>query len=170
MKTCNHEGCKYKQFGGGFCKNHQWRRPRKTESENSKAKSIVHIWKKKRNVKSRNGKGFGLSRKLTEKAKRRRAERMEQSAKDRELWTSIWEERPHIDFETDEPIYGEPLTIYFHHVLPKHDGPGGYPQFRYKKWNIVIVSWQTHTNAENNIDLVPKIKAYRDKLLKTKIK
>lgn len=90
--------------------------------------------------------------------------------KDHALYQEIWGERDHIDFETGQPIFGESLTLYFHHVLPKKEGPGGYPQFRHKKWNIIIVSWETHTKAENNIDLVPKIKQYRDYLIKTYVK
>jgi hypothetical protein len=165
MKICNHEGCVYNQFGGGFCRIHQYLR-----KKDRKVKSVDKPRNKKKYPRTNNAKTFRLIRKVTEKGKARRREKAEFSRRDRELWNTIWQERPHVDFETDEPIYGEPLTLYFHHVLPKHDGPGGYPQFRYKKWNIIIVSWDTHTKAENNIDLVPKIKAYRDKLLKTKIK
>ena len=30
-KQCNLEGCDHNQFGGGFCKMHQWKRPPKEE-------------------------------------------------------------------------------------------------------------------------------------------
>jgi len=90
-------------------------------------------------------------------------ERRLQQKKDWLFFISIWEERPHVDFETDEYISGEPLTLYFHHVLSKSK----YPQFRYCKWNIVIVTWATHSKAETNIEFVPKIKAYRNELLKS---
>ena len=150
MKLCNHEGCKYKQFGGGFCKFHQRERPKTKKINNN-------LHKRKR--------GNSLKRNIS-----KRREKTELKKGDKELWNAIWAERPHIDFETGEPIYGEPLTLYFHHVLPKNEGPGGYPQFRYKKWNIVLVSWDTHAKAEADLDLVPKIKAYRNKLLKTKVK
>jgi hypothetical protein len=82
------------------------------------------------------------------------------------MYLEIWEERQHVDFETGE-IIPFPLSYNFHHVLPKKPGPGGYPQFRHEKWNIVLVTWGTHSKAENNIDLVPKIKAYREQLIKT---
>lgn len=88
---------------------------------------------------------------------------------DKAMYAEIWEERAHVDFETGELIMS-PATLNFHHVLPKKDEPGGYPQFRHEKWNVVLVSWNTHTKAERNIDLVPKIKAYRDYLLKTYVK
>ena len=49
MKTCNKEGCNYNQFGGGFCKSHQYLRtdkkpkaikPRKTTGELALFKEI----------------------------------------------------------------------------------------------------------------------------------
>jgi hypothetical protein len=161
MKICNHEGCKYNQFGGGYCKYHQCDRTDKNVSPRSKNNdSTRKIWIAQQKP----------IRKISRKGKQRREQKAKLSEKDKLFWAAIWEEREHVDFETGEPIYGEYRTLYFHHVLPKHPGPVGYPQFRYKKWNIVIVSWDTHTKAENNIDLVPKIKAYRDKLLKNKVK
>ena len=81
--------------------------------------------------------------------------------KDWELYNLIWEERPHMDFETGGAIFGEALTIYFHHILEKRN----YPQYRHKLWNIVLVVWNTHGRADNLSDLVPKIKAYRQELL-----
>ena len=157
-KLCNHERCKYKQFGGGFCKYHQRDRTDKKISPTNKINSIERnlLW---------NGHQKPI-KKTSTKGKQRRQQKQKLSEKDKLFWASIWEEREHIDFETGEPIYGEPRTLYFHHVLFKSK----YPKYRYKKWNIVLVSWETHTKAENNIDLVPKIKAYRDKLLKIKIK
>lgn len=86
---------------------------------------------------------------------------------DHVIYMEIWEEREHLDFETGLPILSEVSSLLFHHVLPKRPkSQGGYPEFRHEKWNIILVSWETHTKAENNIDLVPKIKAYRDYLLK----
>jgi hypothetical protein len=156
-KICNHEGCKYKQFGGGFCKYHQ------RDRTDKKVRSHPTKNAPSRKIRIKRQKPI---RKISRKGKQQREQKAKLSEKDKLFWATIWEEREHVDFETNEPIYGEPLTLYFHHVLPKST----YPQYRYAKWNIVLVSWDTHTNAENNIDLVPKIKAYRDKLLKTKVK
>jgi hypothetical protein len=104
--------------------------------------------------------------KISKKRRITLGEGINQTHKDWEFFLEIWNEREHVDFETGEPIYGEPLNLYFHHVLPKRKN-GGYPQFRYKKWNIVIVSWDTHTNCENHQwKKVPRIAAYRDELIK----
>jgi hypothetical protein len=134
-KTCNKNGCKYNQFGGGYCRNHQYLRTDK------KPKVL-----KKRKVSSS---GVGLKNSLHE---------------DWLFYLEIWNERPHIDYETGEPIPGDASTLYFHHVLPKRKS-SRYEKYRHCKWNIVLVSWETHSKAETNIDFVPKIKAYRDLLL-----
>lgn len=139
-KTCtyvNKSGgsCTRAVFGGNLCSGHQFAR----RDKKPKAISKVSVRQKKR---------------LTEKAV--------VSAKDRLLWAEIWDERPHIDFETGEYLGDEPLTLFFHHVLPKR--PTAFPQYRFKKWNIILVSWETHSKAEAHLDNVPKIKEYTNKL------
>lgn len=101
-------------------------------------------------------------RKRSKKKQQSLGERLLTQQKDWLFFLEIWNERPHICFETGEPIYGEPLTIYFHHVLEK----ANHKKYRYKKWNIVLVSHMTHSKCHNNIDFAPKIKAYRDSLIK----
>ena len=85
--------------------------------------------------------------------------------KDKELFEKIWEERPHVDYETGEVLYGEPLKSYFHHVLEKEM----YPLFRWEEWNIVLVSVETHSQCHTNLDFCPKIKQLREKLIKEKL-
>jgi hypothetical protein len=106
-------------------------------------------------------------RKISKKQTKKKSREGKITKKDHLMYLEIWEEREHVDFETGQLIEEAFSTLLFHHVLPKKTGIGGYPQFRHSKWNVVIVSWETHTKAESNIDLVPKIKAYRDHLLKT---
>lgn len=142
-KLCILPGCSTPVFGGSYCKHHQWWRkdkPIKTPKRTPIKKTIA--------------KGSMLL-----------GEIKKATLKDREFFLEIWNEREHVDFETGQPIYGDPLTLYFHHVLAKR--PDAYPQFRYEKWNIVLVSWDTHTNCENHRwKILPKIAAYRDELIK----
>lgn len=77
----------------------------------------------------------------------------------------IWQEREHVCHETGEKLYGEPLKSYFHHVLEKEM----YPQFRYEKWNMVLVSVATHYQIHNDITFCPRIKALKEQLLKEKL-
>lgn len=155
-KQCLYDLCNRNQFGGKYCSYHQWCRTDKKKKCLPTDKATV----KRTAIKKRSPK------KIIQDREEARLTKL-----DHIMYQEIWEERPHIDYETHKPIWGEPLTIYFHHVLPKRaKKDGGYPEFRHCKWNIVILAWDTHTNAENDLDLVPKVKAYRDYLLKTYVK
>lgn len=142
-KVCNYESCKYPQFGGGFCRNHQYLRTDRKPKKPSSRKPIRKVSKK--HLKSLGG------RKVLRQ-------------KDWLFYLGIWEEREHVCFETGQPILGEPLTVYFHHVLEK--GIRRFAKYRHEKWNIVLITWATHDQVGIDIDRCPKIKEYRDKLLK----
>lgn len=101
-------------------------------------------------------------RKVSKKRRQRLGEQKVEQQKDWAFFLEIWDEREHICFESGQPIYGEPLTLYFHHVLEKEL----YPQYRYKKWNIVLVTWAVHDNVHRLAKLCPNIQAYREKLIK----
>jgi hypothetical protein len=75
--------------------------------------------------------------------------------------TEIWEKQTPICFETGM-IITEPKTFNFHHLLEK----AKYPQYRHKRWNIVLVTWETHDQVHKNIDKTPLIKKRTEKLLK----
>lgn len=157
-KQCIYEGCTKNQFGGKYCLYHQWCRTDKKPKEIKKSNSYPI---RRSPIKKRSAKKIKQDR-----------EEAKITKQDHKIYQEIWDEREHIDFETDQYIQAsEPLTLFFHHVLPKRaKKDGGYPEFRHCKWNIILVSWETHQKAETNIDLVPKIKAYRDYLLKTYVK
>lgn len=80
------------------------------------------------------------------------------------FFLDIWNDlRPgqKVCYETGETIY-DPSTIHFHHVLPKHK----YPEYKFSKWNIVLLSWRMHDQAEINDSKVPKVRALKDSLIR----
>lgn len=77
------------------------------------------------------------------------------------FYQKIWNRRDHVCYECNKWLGIEPLTVFFHHVLPKKK----YPQYRYATENIVLVCFTCHGQAEMNIDKTPKIKLKRDALL-----
>lgn len=79
---------------------------------------------------------------------------------DQDLYQEIWAEREHKCFETGVNLPSEPLTLYFHHILPK----AKHPQFRHAKWNIVILHPDAHSQAEVNLDKCPRVKALTEHL------
>jgi hypothetical protein len=135
-KKCKKQDCKYNQFGGGFCRNHQYMRTDR-KPKTPKRTAIKKV-SPKRDTK--------------------------QLHEDWLFYLEIWSERPHVCFETNAPLGDEPLTIFFHHVLEK--GINRYKKYRHCKWNIVLITWQVHDQVGMDIDRCPKIKAYREQLLK----
>lgn len=66
---------------------------------------------------------------------------------DAEFYLVIWIERVHQCQNCGAPIYHFSL-LWFHHILPKRE-QGGYPQYRYCKWNIWILCWLCHDTHDN---------------------
>ena len=56
----------------------------------------------------------------------------------------------------------EPLSVFFHHVLPKEK----YPEAMYDEENIVIVTLEEHDNVERDMYKYEIINKMREKLLK----
>jgi len=76
------------------------------------------------------------------------------------FYEEIWNEREHVCFETGKPLTGEPLTLYFHHILPK----AKYPLYALQKWNIVLLHPDAHSQVETFIDKCPRVKALTEHL------
>jgi hypothetical protein len=141
-KLCSHPDCKRNQFGGGYCDWHQWCRTDK------KIKSLRRT----------------AIRKTSKKQRKILGERKLQNEKDKLFYAEIWNERKHFCYESKIFLGNEPRTTFFHHVLPK--GTRRFARYRYCKWNIVLISWASHSKAENRLKFAPRTKAYRDFLIK----
>lgn len=83
-----------------------------------------------------------------------------QQLSDNDFYDSIWMEREHVCFETGRRLPVVPLTLYFHHILPK----AKYPQYRHSKWNIVLLDVDTHSQVEAMLDKCPRVKALTEHL------
>lgn len=106
-------------------------------------------------------------RKVSEKGKLRKEDKKTLVVNDMVFYLEIWQERKHVDFETGLPLPDKPLLQFFHHLLEKSpNNETDYSQYRHCKWNIVLVSWETHDKVHNNIDNCPKIKALTEQLRK----
>ena len=92
---------------------------------------------------------------------------MEKSNDDGKLmlifFLEIWNSRPHKSEISGDKLGKEPLTIYFHHILPKNL----YPQAKYDEQNIILLTFDEHHNAEIDIYRYEEINK-RYKLLKIK--
>jgi hypothetical protein len=80
-----------------------------------------------------------------------------------ELFMSVWSARPHKSEVSGEWLGKEPLTIFFHHILPKEK----YPEARLDEENIVLLTLEEHDNVEKDMYKYEEVNRLRD-LLKLK--
>lgn len=81
--------------------------------------------------------------------------------KDKEFYLQIWEAQPHRCQVTGKWLGDEPLSTFFHHVLPKTR----FPQYRWCRWNIAILHPEVHAQVEIDMDKVPEIRRLYEDLL-----
>lgn len=80
-----------------------------------------------------------------------------------ELFLDIWKTRPHKSEVSGVSLGKEPLSVYFHHILPKEK----YPQAKYDEHNIILLSLDEHSNVENDMYKYPEVNLRRE-ILKSK--
>ena len=77
-----------------------------------------------------------------------------------EFYQEIWDETINkVCYETGQYLGREPLTTMFHHILEKSK----YPEYKFCKWNIVLLRPEVHEQVHLNIDKTPKVKALKKK-------
>lgn len=81
----------------------------------------------------------------------------------RQLFLHIWRKRQHKSEVSGSYLGKEPLSTYFHHILPKEK----YPQACMDEENIILLTLEEHTNVESDIYKYEIINEKR-KQLKTK--
>lgn len=82
----------------------------------------------------------GIARELYEEAQSRRTVMME-------FFLDIWKERPHKSEVSGTYLGSEPLSIFFHHILPKEK----YPQACFDEENIILLTLEEHEQVEMDI-------------------
>ena len=65
----------------------------------------------------------------------------------REMFLNIWKKKKHYSEVSGVYLGSEPMSTYFHHILPKEK----YPQACLDEENIILLTLDEHSNVENNI-------------------
>ena len=79
-----------------------------------------------------------------------------------EFFSSIWEKRKHRSEISDTYLGQTPLTVFFHHILPKSK----YPQAALDEENIILLTLEEHDNAEMDMYRYEEINKRRESLIK----
>jgi hypothetical protein len=129
-KTCG------KNCDGEYCFQHK---PRKQLMSNGKPMRKVRL-------------GI-LSEELIDECKKELAE-MQQ------FFLQIWKKRQHLSEISGLPLVGEPLSVYFHHILPKNK----YPQAALDEENIILLTLNEHDQVESDIYRFDEVNKRREYL------
>jgi 5-methylcytosine-specific restriction endonuclease McrA len=100
--------------------------------------------------------------KISAKKKKQLVEEKKTAAMDKEFYLEIWSSSPHACEECGRKLGKEPLTIFFHHLIPK----SSHPEFRHTHENVMILCPDHHAQAETDLDKVPEVKARTEEVRK----
>ena len=77
------------------------------------------------------------------------------------FFLQIWEKRPHKSEVSGEYLGKQPLSVFFHHILPKEK----YPQGALDEENIILLTLQEHDQVEMDMYRYEEVNTRREKLL-----
>lgn len=131
MKSCSVEGCNNRIWSNGLCVNHLRRKPI--------APKRGGLLKMRREL-------FVMKTKIDAM---------------RNFFLEIWNERKHYSEVSGDYLGKEPLSTFFHHILPKEK----YPGLAYDKSNIILLTLDEHTNVEADMYRYEEVNKRREQLL-----
>jgi len=79
-----------------------------------------------------------------------------------QFFLQIWKKRQHLSEISGLPLIGEPLSVYFHHILPKEK----YPQTALDEENIILLTLNEHDQVESDIYRFEEVNKRREQLIK----
>lgn len=129
-KTCG------KNCDGEYCFQHK---PRKAMSKGTKTLKLI---------------------KDTYKMCVKRDEEIRQISEMQQFFLQIWKKRQHLSEISGLPLVGEPLSVYFHHILPKEK----YPQAALDEENIILLTLNEHDQVESDIYRFEEVNKRREHL------
>ena len=78
----------------------------------------------------------------------------------REFFLRVWRKRPHHSEISMDYLGKEPLTVFFHHILPKEK----YPEAMFDEENIILLTLEEHDAVEKDMYKYEEVNLRREKL------
>jgi len=78
----------------------------------------------------------------------------------RDFFLHIWKKRRHVSEVSGDYLGKEPLSVFFHHILPKEK----YPEAKLDEDNIILLTLDEHTNVETDIYKYEEVNKRRETL------
>ena len=90
----------------------------------------------------------------------KKEEPIRQTVELHEFFLQIWRKRLHYSEVSMDYLGREPLSVFFHHILPKSK----YPQAEFDEENIILLTWQEHDQVESDPTRYEEVNKRREKL------
>ena len=90
----------------------------------------------------------------------KKEEPIRQTVELHEFFLQIWRKRLHYSEVSMDYLGREPLSVFFHHILPKSK----YPQAEFDEENIILLTWQEHDQVEMDPTRYEEVNKRREKL------
>ena len=78
-----------------------------------------------------------------------------------EFFLDVWKKRKHYSEISGFYLGKEPLSVFFHHILPKEK----FPQAAFDEDNIILLTLEEHTRVENDVYRYEEVNAKRIELM-----
>jgi len=78
------------------------------------------------------------------------------------FFLQIWAKKPHKSEISGLSLGSEPLSTFFHHILPKNK----YPEAGLDEENIILLTWEEHDQVERDIYHYEEVNTRRELLKK----
>ena len=92
----------------------------------------------------------------------KKEEPIRQTVELHEFFLQIWRKKLHYSEVSMDYLGREPLSVFFHHILPKSK----YPQAEFDEENIILLTWQEHDQVETDPTRYEEVNKRREKLKK----
>lgn len=134
-KKCKERNCNNPVWSNGLCQNHIKRKPIKSNNT------------EKITVRSNNKEGVN---------------KRQEMVKRHTFFKELWSKRPHRSEVSKTPLGREPLSLFFHHILPRLK----YPFAQYDEENIILLTGDEHADVESDMYKFDEVNRRRDELKK----
>lgn len=79
----------------------------------------------------------------------------------RDFFLQIWNKRPHYSEVSGKWLGKEPLSVFFHHILPKEK----YPQAAFDEENIILLTLEEHDQVEMDVYRYEEVNLKRTQMI-----
>lgn len=104
--------------------------------------------------------GRGLTSKMSSLSSKKLDKSPDKFLEIRQFFLSIWNKRPHMSEVSGVYLGKEPMSTYFHHILPKEK----YPEACFDEENIILLSLSEHEQVEMDMYRYEEVNKRRKQL------